>query len=302
VARNGRRLTTSRLSGKQMAGVTAIISGVAIYANGFGVTAWKSAGGPVTYTTAKNLVAAVMLIGLAALTQRGRPTRRLPATGLVVVAVIGGSVPFVLFFEGLTRAASSQAALIHKSLLIWVAVLAVLFLKEKIRPAHVGALALLVAGQLWLSGGAAELSFGSGEWMILAATGLWSIEVIVDKRLLKQVRPADLAVARMGGGALLLVVYGLATGAAVPWATVTAVQWGWIALTGTTLAAYVGTWLVALSRAPAIDVTAILVFGAVITIVLSQGAAVVAPAVLPGLVLIGAGTGWLLLREPTRSM
>lgn len=287
---------THRLSGRQMAGITAIVSGVAIYVNSFGIAAWRTAGNPTTYTTAKNIVAA---IGLAAMIPLARPrptgTKRRWG-GLAAVAVIGGSVPFVLFFEGLAQATSAQAALLHKSLVIWVAVLAVPFLHERLRASHVAAIGLLVAGQLWLSGGTPDLAFGRGEWLILAATLLWSVEVILDKRLLADQRPADVAVARMAGGAALLIGYGFVSGATVPWAALTLEQWGWIALTGGTLAAYVATWLAALQRAPAVDVTAVLVFGAVITLVLAQGVTVLTPAIWPGMVLITVGAGWFLRR------
>ena len=46
-------------------------------------------------------------------------------------------------------------------------------------------------------------------------------------------------------------------------------QWRWVLLTGLLLTAYVATWYAALARAQAIDVTAVLVFGAVVTALLS---------------------------------
>ena len=48
-------------------------------------------------------------------------------------------------------------------------------------------------------------------------------------------------------------------------------QWAWAALTGGLLAAYVATWYLALARARAIDVTAVLAFGAVVTALLAIG-------------------------------
>ncbi len=45
-------------------------------------------------------------------------------------------------------------------------------------------------------------------------------------------------------------------------------QWRWILLTGLLLTAYVATWYAALARAQAVDVTAVLVFGAVVTALL----------------------------------
>ena len=45
----------------------------------------------------------------------------------------------------------------------------------------------------------------------------------------------------------------------------------WLAVTGTTLAAFVSLWYRALAAAPAIDVTAVLVAGAVVTAILNTG-------------------------------
>ena len=54
-------------------------------------------------------------------------------------------------------------------------------------------------------------------------------------------------------------------GAAADLLALTAAQWGWALLTGLLLTAYVATWYAALARAQAVDVTAVLVFGAVVT-------------------------------------
>jgi drug/metabolite transporter (DMT)-like permease len=181
-----------RRDGLGLALVTACISGVAVFVNGYGVRRFPDA---TLYTTAKNLVTAFVLLGLAAVAQarrrrasvdgrvdrRGdRPTRRAWA-GLILVATIGGSVPFVLFFEGLSRASSTDAAVIHKTLVVWVALFAIPLLGERISAVHVGAIALLVAGQAALAGGLPVLASDAGEAMILAATLLWAAETILAK-------------------------------------------------------------------------------------------------------------------------
>lgn len=263
-----------RQFGLLLAAVTAVISGFAVFINGYGVRAWAEVSSPTVYTTFKNLAAALMIGAVAAfLTRRGskeRPTRpsgRKQWVMLITIGVIGGSIPFVLFFEGLSRASSTQAAFIHKSLFIWVAILAVVFLKERIGWPHLAALGLLVWGQVTLVG-SIEGVFGAGELMILAATLLWSAEVIVAKRVLAGVSSTTLAIARMTGGSVLLVAYVLIRGVEVDWALVTSSHWMWILVTGLFLSGYVITWFAALSRAPAVDVTAVLVGGAVITAIL----------------------------------
>lgn len=263
-----------RQTGVMLAVVTAVISGFAVFINGYGVRAWVGEGlaSATTYTTFKNLVAAFVLLSVALVaTQRGskegltRPESRMQWLGLVAVAIVGGSAAFALFFEGFARASSGQAAFLHKTLIIWVAILAVGLLREKIRPIHFAVIALLVAGQFLIFGGLSDFTFGSGEMMMLGATLLWSIEVIIAKKLLGSVSSMTVGVARMAGGAVLLIAWGIASGGIAAIGQLGATQIGWVLLTGLVLAGYVGTWYAALSRAPAIDVTAVLVGGFIIT-------------------------------------
>lgn len=294
--REDTRKTETRRAGILLAAGTALISGVAVFVNGYGVRAWSEISDPTTYTTLKNVVAAAVLVVVASLVTRRRSSEsvKLPSggaqwAGLLAVAIVGGSVPFVLFFEGLARASSTQAAFIHKTLVIWVAVLALGILKERIGFPHLAAVALLVWGQAMLIGGVGDLAFGPGEWMMLAATLLWSVEIIIAKRLLAVVSSPTLSVARMAGGALLLIAYGFARGAFGDLAGVTPVHLAWILGTGIVLAAFVGSWYAALARAPAVDVTAVLVAGALITALLRSG---VQGTALPsglGLGLVAAG-------------
>jgi drug/metabolite transporter (DMT)-like permease len=283
---------TKRARGVLLAFGTALVSGVAVYVNSHGVSRFSDA---TVYTTAKNAVAGALLLALAAplLAARSRPTAR-PRTkaqwaGVFAVATIGGSVPFVLFFEGLSRAEATQAAFIHKTLVVWVALLAAPLLAERIGPPHVLAMAVLVGGQAWLAGDPGTVAFGEGEAMILAATLLWSVEVILVKRLLGSLASPTLAATRMGLGAILLLGWLALSGRAGDVAALSAAQWGWALLTGGLLAGYVATWYAALARAQAIDVTAVLVFGAVVTAALARvadGAAFEAP----GLAVVTVGT------------
>jgi drug/metabolite transporter (DMT)-like permease len=166
--------------------------------------------------------------------------------GLGAVAVIGGSIAFVLFFEGLARASSSQAAFVHKTLVIWVAALAVPLLAERFTAWHAAAIGLLVVGQAVLAGGLKGFRFGTGEWLILAATLLWSVEVVLAKRLLRDLPASTVAVARMAGGAVLLVLWVAVTGRWSLLVGLGADGWTWAALTGFVLAGYVALWFSAL--------------------------------------------------------
>jgi drug/metabolite transporter (DMT)-like permease len=287
-----------RQTGVMLAIATALISGFAVFINGYGVRAWVAGGvaSPTTYTTFKNLIAASALLGVGLLATRRhssngftRPASTKQWLGLCAAAIIGGSVAFALFFEGLARASSVQAAFLHKTLLIWVGILAVGFLHEKVKLIHIAAVGLLVWGQFVLAGGLGGFTFGLGEAMIFGATLLWSVEIIIAKRLLSSLSSTTVAVARMAGGAVLLVLWGWLGGGFGAMGALGLTQIGWVLITGLVLAGYVGTWYAALARAPALDVTAVLVGGAVITAVLRY---VVNGTQLPsmeGLALVGAG-------------
>ena len=286
----------TRRTGILLAVITAVISGVAVFINGYGVRAWAGTASPTSYTTFKNGVAALVLLGLGlALTRRrsgegfSRPGNRRQWFGLGLVAALGGALAFALFFEGLARASSTQAAFIHKSLLIWVGILAVGLLHERIRPMHLVAIGLLIGGQFVLVGGASDVAFGVGELMILAATLVWSVEIILAKRLLAELSSLTVGVARMAGGTVILVAYGGLDGSLAAIGAVSAAQVGWVLVTGIVLSGYVASWYAALARAPALDVTSILVVGALVTATLRS---IVAGAAMPssfgiGLVLVG---------------
>lgn len=261
--------TGGRRTGILLALGTAVISGLAVFLNADAVRAFGDA---TAYTTAKNLVAALVLLAVVGAGSRTGARLTVPRTrgqwaGLTVIGLIGGSVPFVLFFEGLSRASSAQAAFLHKTLLVWVAVLAVVFLGERLSGLHLLAIGLLVVGQVGLVGGVGD--FGRPEALILAATLLWAAEVVVAKRVLVGLSSWTVGVARMGLGSVVLLGWVAVRGDLGLLTSMTGEQVGWVLLTGVLLAGYVGTWFAALQRAPAVDVTAVLVLAAPLTAALN---------------------------------
>jgi drug/metabolite transporter (DMT)-like permease len=297
---------STRATGIALALATAAISGFAVFLNAYAV---KRFGDPTAYTTAKNAIAALILLALAlpalrAPGQAGRPAPRPRSRrdwlALCAVGVVGGSVPFVLFFEGLARASSTEAAFIHKTLVIWVALLAVPLLGERLSWLQGAAIALLVLGQAVLVGGTGTVTVGQGEVMILAATLLWAGEVVFVKHLLRSLAAPTLAAARLGIGTLLLVGFVLASGRGGEIAAYGASEWGWALLTGLVLAGYVATWYAALARAQAVDVTAVLVLAAIVTALLNAGFEG-APVDALGLGLIALGGGLIVVRALGRA-
>ena len=265
--------TATRISRLLPALIAALVSGVAVFVNGLAVRRFDDA---TVYTTAKNLLAGLVLAGvLVAATRRTRGNEPAPTRAewswLAIVALIGGAVPFVLFFEGLSMATSTDAAFIHKTLVVWVAIGATVALGERVGPVHVLAIALLLAGHAIVAGGVSLTGLGAGEAMIFAATLIWAVEVMIVKRLLTTVSPSWAASARMLGGSAFLLAWLALRGDLGALASFTTNQWWWLVLTGTTLAVFVSLWYRALALAPATDVTAVLVVGAAVTAALNSG-------------------------------
>ncbi len=307
-----RRATSERrpLPGVAVAGLTALVSGVAVFVNSYGVRALPS---PSVYTTAKNLTTAVILglltVGGAALGKLGgRPRggpgwqRRAGVAARPVTARTWAALAFVgvVGRRGGVRACSSTgwpswpatpAAFLHDSLVVWVGLLALPVLGERAGAWNVAAIGLLVGGEVAIVGGIGHLGASSGTLLVLSATVLWAIETVLIKGLLETFSPAVVALTRMGVGSVVLVGYvGVTVGLGSLW-RLGAAQWGWVLLTGVLLAGYVATWVSALARARALDVTSVLVFSVVVTALLqaAAGTKALAPEGL-GLALVAGGT------------
>ncbi len=258
-------LNSAVAKGSCLALITALISGVSIYVNSFGV---KQVPDPFMFTTAKNLLVALALAGLALLPvtvgELGRLSRRQWAW-LAALGLVGGSVPFLLFFYGLKEATAPTAALVHKTLFIWVAVLAVPLLGERVGRLQVVALAALAVGNLVLLGYPYRWGFGRGELLVLAATLCWAVEAVIARRVLQGLSARAGALGRMGFGSLIMLGFILASGRWETLATMTGPQWGWVVITSVLLLGYVSGYYAALKHAPATLVSSVLVVGSVVT-------------------------------------
>jgi len=256
--------------GIQLALLTAFISGFSIFINKFAVDSIKPA---LTFTASKNIMVAVMIISLLILTKKWRQILSLKkdqAIKLFLIAVIGGSLPFYLFFTGLSQTSAINAAILQKTLVIWVAIIAIPFLKEKLSAVQILAIGVLFGSNIMI-GGFRGFSYSQGELMILAATILWAIETVIAKRVLNKVDADIVTGARMGIGSLILFSLSLITNPKTISSIVSlnSNQWFWLLLTALSLFAYVSIWYRSLKLAPATTVTAVLVISTLVTNLLS---------------------------------
>ena len=251
--------------GFKLALVTAAFSGVAVFLNSLTV---KVVGDALVFTTVKNLGVA-LIIGAVLLRQKiNWSLVRANWPALVAIGVIGGSLPFYLFFKGLSLTNAATGALIHKTLIFWVALWAVPFLKEKISIKQWLALGLIF-GSNFIIGSLPALKWGAGESMILAATLLWAIENIIAKITLKRVAADVVVGARMILGSLILLVAVVGSGKLELIFKLNSTQWLMTLASIGLLAGYVMTWYRALKLAPVTLGATTLTLATIITNILS---------------------------------
>ena len=297
-------LPKSLRTGLVLAIAAAVISGFSIFINAYAVREFHSAS---TFSSMKNVVVGAAFL-LLFLPRGGGQLRRLRlrhGLALIALAVVGGSVPFILFFEGLSRAGSSNAAFVQKTLFVWVGILAVPFLRERLGRAQVGAIALLVVAE-WMIGAPKSLRPDTGLTMVFVATLLWAVEVIVARRVLPEVGAQLGATTRMALGAVILLCYLVYQGDVSDFGTLSGLQWAWLLVTAAILLAYVTTWYAAMERAPATAVTCVLAVGAPITAALNAIAGKGPPTgdQLIGFGLVAAAVAviiWLPVAAPASS-
>ena len=246
---------------------TAVISGFAIFINKFGVSVVN----PYIYTFLRVLTVAIFLTGLLLFLkdwQRLKILTKKQWLLLITIGLVGGSIPFLLFFKGLSITNAAQGSFIHKTMFIWVAILATLFLKEKIdKKFLLGGLFLLLGNLILLK--KLPYSFNQGDLLVFLATLLWATENTISKYVLRDLEGRIVAWARMFFGALFILIFLLATNQLPLISGLTWRQINWILITAVILFAYVMTWYSGLKFIPVSQATVILLLGSPITTLLS---------------------------------
>jgi len=243
---------------------TALISGTANFVAKISVTVVKD---PIVFTTLKNAMVALLLVGIILGAKKWSEIKTLNRRHwlkLIAIGLIGGSVPFALYFTGLTHTSALNASLIHKTLFLWVLLLAIPLLKERMTKWQWVGIGAVAVANLFI-GGFQGFKFNTGELMILAATMLWAIENIIAKIALKDISSLTVAGARMIFGSIALITFLAIRGGGTAVAHLSNVQWGWTLLVSALLLGYVITWYAALKRAPATYVATLLVSATLVT-------------------------------------
>ncbi|MBI4360074.1 MAG: DMT family transporter [Candidatus Jacksonbacteria bacterium] len=271
---------------------TAAISGFSIFLNSYAV----QLANPNAYTFAKNLVPVFIASTLLFLPKSRHHFKNISARDwlyLAFIGIIGGGVAFILFFNGLAKTSPGMGSFIHKTLFIWIALGALMFLKETVKPFFFVAALALLAGNFLLLG----VKFNTltvYHFLILGATLLWATENVLAKYVLnKGISPLIVIWSRMTFGALAILVYLAATHNLFSPADFSKEVLLWILITGVMLTGYVFTWYYGMSRAPVTLASTILLLGSPITMgiaALFQGKTI-APLQAGGILLIVLSVG-----------
>lgn len=244
------------------------ISGVSIFYNKLVVVRGID---PTIFNIIKNGGTALMVSVLIVSTSSRDALAKLSKTKwlkLLSIAIIGGSIPFVLFFDGLKTVPAINASLIHKTLFIWVAILAIPLLKEKLTRVQILGYGFVFLSNFFI-GGFRGFSANSAELAILIATLFWSLENIMAKIVLRDTDSKIVVWGRMFLGTVILIGYAAFSHKLGLLAKLTPGQLVPVLGSIVLLSGYVLSWYKALSLAPATVVTAILILATPITNVLS---------------------------------
>ena len=271
----------------------AVISGVSIYVNSLTV---KSFTDPVLYTAVKDgLVGVVLLVPLAVLPAKRAEVRQLDRrtwSWLVALALTGGSVPFALFFTGLQLTTAATGAVLNHLQFVFVALLAAIFLRERIPSVMWVALVVLLLGAL-LGTNLHALHWNVGAVLIAISSVLFAIDFVIAKHLLRGLSTLTIMTARMSMGTFLLLLYLAAIGRLGGIARLSGSQWELAGLTGFLLLLFTIATFTAIRHASVSAVIAIGAASPIVTTLLQVGLARqvrLDPVDLAGLGLILAAT------------
>jgi len=284
---------------------TAFISGLSTFVNAYAVKGINSD----AFVTVRNVVVAAAFVPIALFAARSLRAPKLRGVDwarLVLIGLVGGAVPFLLFFYGLQLATAAGGAATasfgYRTLFLWATVFGIVFLHEKFHWRVALGATLLLAGSLLM------LSLTSPIWTngtayVMAATILWATEYTISKRTLKELPSATVVLGRMGFGAVFLVGYLSLTTQWSKVAAFTGAQWEWVGISAALLGAFVACFYPGLKRVDLGVATSALVLGFPVTWVLAvliQGSSFTlaeAFGVLAVVAGVGVVLGLSLLRE-----
>jgi len=194
--------------------------------------------GPIALVFIRLTGAALLLVPLlaargelAALRRHWRP--------IAIVGVVNSALPFLCFAYAALSITAGLAAIFNSATPLFAAIVAWLWLGDRLTPLRVAGLAIGFAGVLWLGWDKAEFKPGGSGWAIgacLLATMSYGIAPNLTKRHLAGVPPLAVAAGSQVAAAVLLALPALVAWPAAAPSTHAWVVAGLLAIFGTGLA------------------------------------------------------------------
>ena len=204
-----------------------------------------------THVAALRFLVASLALGVYALATHMRLPARADLPRIFLLGLLGFAFYNLALNIGEQHIAAGPSALLIQTAPIWTTLLAIAFLRERLRPWGWAGIAISFTGALVLAlgkGDAFDLRWGAA--LILSASFSMSAYNIIQKQMMARYRPVEITAYALWAGTVLLLpfAWGLpAAVAAAPLSSTVAIVYLGVAPAAL---AYV-TWAVVLSRLPA---------------------------------------------------
>jgi len=175
--------------GTILAILTAVVSGFSIIANKTFIVDMD----PMLFTSIRSLIIGIAFFIISSVQCKFnyKKFKNVPWKYLIFIGLIGGAFAFLFFFTGLKLTTGSRAAFLHKTLPIYIIILAFIFLKEKINKKHIFALILMFVGLILIFSSQIDPTIlwsnpSLGDFLVILATVFWAIESVIAKHVMKK--------------------------------------------------------------------------------------------------------------------
>lgn len=276
--------------GTILALLAAIVSGISIPLNKLFIVNLD----PSVFTAVRAVIIGVAFLFIVLYQSRTKhiPFKKVPWKYLIAIAIIGGSFAFLLYFTGLQLTTASRAAFLQKTLPLYTAIFAYIFLKEKITKKMSYAIAAMLLGTILIY--FSQVAPGSlwpnpslGDMLIIIATILWAIEAVIAKKVMNMGESNFVvSFARMFFGGLILFGVVILLGQFGALLSLSAAQWTNVMISTVLLFTYVFFWYWSIKYINVTKATTLLLIASVISVI---GAVLLFAEPLPPLQLAGSG-------------
>lgn len=175
------------ITGTLLALTAAVVSGVSIPANKVFVVNMD----PIVFTAVRAIIVGIIFFVLSLATNKNKKFFSVSWKYLASIAIVGGAIAFAFYFTGLKLTTAGRAAFLHKTLPLYTALLAFVFLKEKITKKYAFAILAMFLGTMaiyFASINPTDLWSNPqlGDLLVISAAILWAVENTIAKKAMKK--------------------------------------------------------------------------------------------------------------------